>query len=77
MQIPAEQLTAFITEIFVTAGARQEVASEVATHLVEANLKGHDSHGVGMTPASLLRAFATATILVGLARMRNTLLHKA
>ncbi len=69
MQIPAAQLTAFITEIFVTAGARQDVAGEVAIHLVEANLKGHDSHGVGMTPAyirnikaDLLKPHAEASV---------------
>ena len=27
------------------------MATEVAEHLVAANLKGHDSHGVGMVPA--------------------------
>ncbi len=69
MQIKTEQLTDFINEIFVTAGASAEFASEVATHLVEANLKGHDSHGVGMTPAyiqniqaDLLKPSAEATV---------------
>ena len=50
MRIQHDRLTAFVTEIFVAAGAEGEVAREVAEHLVEANLKGHDSHGVGMTP---------------------------
>ncbi len=51
MLISADKLTALVENIFVTAGARADFAHEVATHLVAANLKGHDSHGVGMTPA--------------------------
>lgn len=51
MQIAPEKLSSFVQEIFVTAGARETFANEVAEHLVAANLKGHDSHGVGMTPA--------------------------
>ena len=51
MQIAADRLTDFIAEIFTTCGAAGEVAREVAEHLVAANLKGHDSHGIGMTPA--------------------------
>ena len=50
MLIQHDRLTAFVTEIFIAAGAEAAVAREVADHLVEANLKGHDSHGVGMTP---------------------------
>ena len=50
MRIQHDRLTALVTEIFTAAGAEAEVACEVADHLVEANLKGHDSHGVGMTP---------------------------
>ena len=51
MRIQADTLTSFVTQLFVTAGASNAFAEEVAVHLVEANLKGHDSHGVGMTPA--------------------------
>jgi hydroxycarboxylate dehydrogenase B len=36
--------------ILVAAGASPEDARVVADHLVEANLSGHDSHGVGMVP---------------------------
>ncbi|MEM7079520.1 MAG: malate/lactate/ureidoglycolate dehydrogenase [Pseudomonadota bacterium] len=49
--IAAAQLTQFVTQIFITCGAGSGDAEEVATHLVAANLKGHDSHGVGMVPA--------------------------
>ena len=51
MNISPEALTVFATEIFTHAGATESVARDVARHLVEANLKGHDSHGVGMIPA--------------------------
>ncbi len=50
MLIQKEALTEFAREIFVSLGTTAERAQEVAAHLVEANLKGHDSHGVGMVP---------------------------
>jgi uncharacterized oxidoreductase len=50
MIISQQQLTAFSTSIFVSLGAPEDKALRVAEHLVEANLKGHDSHGVGMIP---------------------------
>ena len=34
--------------IFTAAGSTEEEAAIIAEHLVEANLRGHDSHGVGM-----------------------------
>jgi uncharacterized oxidoreductase len=36
--------------LLVAAGAARTDAGVVADHLVEANLRGHDSHGVGMLP---------------------------
>ena len=51
MLIEKEKLIEFVIAIFTSAGGSAEVASEVAQHLVTANLKGHDSHGVGMIPA--------------------------
>ena len=39
--------------VFVAAGSSEEEAGIIADHLVEANLKGHDSHGVGMIPSYL------------------------
>ena len=51
MQISAEKLSTLVTKIFTTIGTEHSFAAEVANHLVEANLKGHDSHGVGMVPA--------------------------
>jgi uncharacterized oxidoreductase len=51
MLIDHQHLTAFVSRVFSSAGARAEFADKVAHHLVAANLKGHDSHGVGMVPA--------------------------
>ncbi len=51
MLIQATQLTHFVSQIFIAAGSQAAVAEKVAHHLVAANLKGHDSHGVGMVPA--------------------------
>ena len=50
MLIREGRLTDLATAIFVSAGAADEIARETAEHLVLANLKGHDSHGVGMIP---------------------------
>jgi uncharacterized oxidoreductase len=36
--------------VFESGGSDASEAKIVANHLVEANLKGHDSHGVGMIP---------------------------
>jgi uncharacterized oxidoreductase len=38
------------THLLVAAGAAEADARIVADHLVDANLAGHDSHGVGMLP---------------------------
>ena len=45
------KLEQFVTQIFEACEASAADAAEVANHLVTANLKGHDSHGVGMVPA--------------------------
>jgi hydroxycarboxylate dehydrogenase B len=51
MLIDHATLVEFVTRIFVAAGSDAAAAREVADHLATANLKGHDSHGVGMIPA--------------------------
>ncbi|HUB96352.1 MAG TPA: malate/lactate/ureidoglycolate dehydrogenase [Stellaceae bacterium] len=53
MIIAADPLTRFVRTIIEAAGSAEPEAQEVASHLVEANLKGHDSHGVGMIPTYL------------------------
>ena len=51
--IDAGELNGIARRVFTSAGSAEEEAGIVADHLVEANLKGHDSHGVGMIPSYL------------------------
>jgi len=44
--LSAEELFEVTKRIFEAMGAPKDSASKVAEHLVEANLMGHDSHGV-------------------------------
>src|SRR6478735_5609533 len=46
----ADALTAAVHAIVAAAGSADNEAAQVAANLVEANLRGHDSHGVGMVP---------------------------
>ena len=48
--IPADPLTDFCAEIFARVGCRAEEADRVSASLVDANLTGHDSHGVIRVP---------------------------
>ncbi len=50
IRIPADGMTRVLTQIFHSAGAPDAEAYGVASNLVEANLAGHDSHGVVRTP---------------------------
>ena len=53
MLIQADRLTRLVTTMLERAGTEHANAHICADHLVRANLKGHDSHGVGMVPAYL------------------------
>jgi hydroxycarboxylate dehydrogenase B len=46
----ADALARAVRTIVAAAGSHEPEAAEVAANLVEANLRGHDSHGVGMVP---------------------------
>lgn len=46
MKLHADRLRAFTAAIFKAAGCQPAEAARIADHLVEANLVGHDSHGV-------------------------------
>ena len=48
--IGAQKLIDITAQILAAAGARADYAAIVAEHLVNANLAGHDSHGVIRTP---------------------------
>jgi len=50
MQIDHQRLRAVCRAIVAATGSTGEEPDIVANHLVEANLKGHDSHGLGMLP---------------------------
>ncbi|HUC62024.1 MAG TPA: malate/lactate/ureidoglycolate dehydrogenase [Alphaproteobacteria bacterium] len=53
MLIDHQELRAIATRIFEAGRSAAGEARIVADHLVEANLRGHDSHGVGMIPGYL------------------------
>lgn len=46
MNIRADELSRLTASIFHAAGCSEAEAQRIAAHLVEANLVGHDSHGV-------------------------------
>lgn len=62
MLIAADLLRDFLAEALAAAGSGIEEAAIVADHLVEAALRGHDSHGPGMLPA-YLRSRAAGRLL--------------
>jgi uncharacterized oxidoreductase len=51
MKLRNDRLVALTAEIFHRAGCDRPEAERVAVHLVEANLVGHDSHGVIRVPS--------------------------
>ena len=53
MLVPAPDLLAFTTALIAAGGSGSEEAQSVAAHLVDANLAGHDSHGVIRAPKYL------------------------
>lgn len=56
-----EALRAAGARVLAAAGAREPDARMVADHLVDANLAGHDSHGIGMLP-HYVRAIAAGLL---------------
>jgi uncharacterized oxidoreductase len=51
--VSAEPLRNFARELFVSAGVPTDDADTVSRHLVDANLCGHDSHGIMRVPQYL------------------------
>jgi uncharacterized oxidoreductase len=51
MRLQPDQLRKLTTAIFTAAGCQPPEAQRIAEHLVEANLVGHDSHGVIRVPS--------------------------
>jgi uncharacterized oxidoreductase len=60
-----DRLAALGAAILAKAGSSPREARIVAEHLVEANLKGHDSHGIGMMPIYI------ENVLKGLLRLNR------
>ncbi len=52
--IDHQKLRAVIARIVAASGSEGDEPRLVADHLVEANLAGHDSHGIGMIPRYML-----------------------
>ncbi len=48
--VPHSRLREIGTRLLAAAGATEADARVVADHLVDANLSGHDSHGIGLVP---------------------------
>jgi len=49
------ELHGITLRVFEAAGSEVDEARIIADHLIEANLRGHDSHGVGLVPGYLQR----------------------
>jgi len=50
-RLTADQLRTLTSAILQAGGSAPDEGNLVADHLVQANLAGHDSHGVGMVPS--------------------------
>ena len=48
--VDSEKLVAFVADIFAAIGCSREEAARIGRYLVNANLTGHDSHGVARVP---------------------------
>jgi uncharacterized oxidoreductase len=49
-RVAADRLAAYAAAMFAASGSLPEEAAQLAAHLVEANLLGHDSHGIIRVP---------------------------
>jgi uncharacterized oxidoreductase len=61
---PAERLIIFARELFQAAGVPEAEADVVARSLIDANLAGHDSHGIIRVP-QYLKALADGALKTG------------
>ena len=62
MLIDHTDLHGMALRVFEAAGSEAEEARLIADHLLEANLRGHDSHGVGLIP-NYLQHLANGTVV--------------
>src|SRR5262244_102164 len=61
ISIDHTELHGIASRVFEAAGSDAEEARIIADHLIEANLRGHDSHGVGLIP-NYLQHLAGGTV---------------
>jgi uncharacterized oxidoreductase len=61
MLVDHAELHRIASRIFEAAGSSPEEVRVIADHLIEANLRGHDSHGVGLIP-NYLQHLAGGTV---------------
>src|SRR5438105_10087706 len=61
MLINHVELQRIALRVFEAAGSQPDEAQIIADHLIEANLRGHDSHGVGLIP-NYLQHLANGTV---------------
>src|SRR5580693_8705194 len=61
MLIDHAELHRIALRVFEAAGSQPDEAQLIADHLIEANLRGHDSHGVGLIP-NYLQHLANGTV---------------
>src|SRR5580693_7371802 len=61
MLIDHAELHRIALRVFSAGGSEPEEARVIADHLIEANLRGHDSHGVGLIP-NYLQHLANGTV---------------
>jgi uncharacterized oxidoreductase len=64
MRLPADRLRELTATIFTAAGCQPAETACIADHLVEANLVGHDSHGV-IRVASYVQWLRAGKVLAG------------
>src|ERR1700759_4177001 len=62
MLIDHTELRGIVLRVFEAAGSDRTEAQLIADHLIEANLRGHDSHGVGLIP-NYLEHLAGGTVI--------------
>jgi uncharacterized oxidoreductase len=62
MLIDHAELHGIALRVFEAAGSEADEARIIADHLIEANLRGHDSHGVGLIP-NYLQHLAGGTVV--------------
>ena len=53
---PSDQLRVYVRQAAMAMGSDDDIADELANHLVKANLSGHDSHGVLRLPQYVSQA---------------------